>query len=398
MPSRWLDWALTSEVPLPPAKAFAQVLEELEEALHRTGLDLSTGPDGLVTEKGRTVGRVRLWEPGRAVVLEWHPAPWHPEETTEVAIRFVPVGTGTRVTLEHRGFGSSLGDAPDDRVGWFATALLAPAIAAAGPERFGDWVTDRRARRPSGAPARTGYADPLYHRPNFLLLLRALHPHRSDRILEVGCGGGALLKELLATGARATGVDHSAEMLRVAGRENPAAVGEGRLVLVEGDAAHLPVPDAAFTVAVSTGAFQFFPDPLGALREMHRALVPGGRLALFMGTKVLVGTPACPEPIASRIRFYEGPEIGALARTAGFTQARVSEPDLGPYAKAAHLPPDVVTFFSGASGGAMLVVARKPRAGGPRRPSRGGRGATRRRSTSRRPGPRASPGARARKG
>jgi SAM-dependent methyltransferase len=387
---RWVDYRVVSEIPLPPDRAFATILAELTEFLDRTGLSLTPGPKGTLTDGRHRVGRVRLWEPGRGFVLEWHPAPWNPADVTEVTLRFEASGEGTRVTLEHRGFGASVGESPDELAGWVASAVLGPAVAAVGPTRLGDWLTDRRARRPSGASSRTIYQDPLFHRPNFLLLEETLRIRRSDRVLEVGCGGGALLKDLLRTGCRATGVDHSPDLLRVAAAQNSTAVRTGRLTLREGRAEALPVDDAAFTAAVSTGVLNFLPDPLPMFREVRRALVPGGRFAVFSGTRVLVGTPACPEPIASRLFFYEPDAIASMARRAGFVEVRVTLPDLGPYARAAHLPADALPLFDDFPGGAVLLTARTARG---RRRSRGKlRGTTTRRRAA------ASPGARARRG
>ena len=42
----------------------------------------------------------------------------------------------------------------------------------------------------------------------------------------------------------------------------------------------MDLPDAAFDVIVCQQGFQFFPDQPAALREMHRVLVPGGRVLL----------------------------------------------------------------------------------------------------------------------
>ncbi len=46
---------------------------------------------------------VRVWEPPRRLVLEWKVNPDR-TEPTEVEVRFTPVGEGTRVELEHRGW------------------------------------------------------------------------------------------------------------------------------------------------------------------------------------------------------------------------------------------------------------------------------------------------------
>jgi uncharacterized protein YndB with AHSA1/START domain len=42
-----------------------------------------------------------VWEPPHRFVLTWHP---NPERRTEVEVRFVDAGEGTRVELEHRGW------------------------------------------------------------------------------------------------------------------------------------------------------------------------------------------------------------------------------------------------------------------------------------------------------
>jgi uncharacterized protein YndB with AHSA1/START domain len=67
-------------------------------------------------ERGRIqkfeIGRVRVWEPGRRLVLEWRLRNFKPGEVTEVEVRFEPSGEGTRVTLEHRGWEAIREDHP----------------------------------------------------------------------------------------------------------------------------------------------------------------------------------------------------------------------------------------------------------------------------------------------
>ena len=50
------------------------------------------------------VGRIHVWEPGRRLVFDWRIPNFAPGEITQVEIIFEPSGTGTRVTLEHRGW------------------------------------------------------------------------------------------------------------------------------------------------------------------------------------------------------------------------------------------------------------------------------------------------------
>src|SRR5437667_9700573 len=81
---------------------------------------------------------------------------------------------------------------------------------------LGDWVTDRVARRPSGSRAREVYGAEGAHDFARRAILDALALGPDDHLLEVGCGGGLLLRDALASGSRATGVDHSDEMLELA--------------------------------------------------------------------------------------------------------------------------------------------------------------------------------------
>src|SRR5690349_17752076 len=58
------------------------------------------------------IGKVLAWEPGKRLVFEWRLRNFAPGEVTEVEVRFEPMGEGTRVTLEHRGWDAIRGDHP----------------------------------------------------------------------------------------------------------------------------------------------------------------------------------------------------------------------------------------------------------------------------------------------
>jgi len=205
--------------------------------------------------------------------------------------------------------------------GWELLRRFAPPL-----ERIlGDRVTDRRARRPSGKRAREVYGAPDVHEEMRRAVLAALAPGPDHRLLDVGCGGGVLLRDALATGATAAGVDHSEEMVTLARETNAEATAAGRLEVVRADAAALPFPDESFTHVSMVIVFLFLPDPAAALREVHRVLRPGGRLAVATIPPELKGHPyASPEPMASRGHFYTDAELESLARGAGFEDVKVS--------------------------------------------------------------------------
>ena len=64
------------------------------------GALLETFSDGQVFE----IGRITVWEPGVRLAFTWRQASFAPGQTTDVDVRFEPVGTETRVTVEHRGW------------------------------------------------------------------------------------------------------------------------------------------------------------------------------------------------------------------------------------------------------------------------------------------------------
>ena len=101
------------------------------------------------------------------------------------------------------------------------------------------------------------------------------------RVLDVGCGTGALipaLAELVGPDGHVVGLDYAAPLLETA-RERADAAGVGRRVdLVAGDAHNLPFPDASFDAVHVERVLMHLEDPDAAIREMRRVTRPGGRV------------------------------------------------------------------------------------------------------------------------
>ena len=190
---------------------------------------------------------------------------------------------------------------------------------------FESWLLDRVARRPSGSRARDVYGADDVHDFARRAILDALRLGSGDSLLDVGCGGGMLLRDALAAGAEATGLDHSAEMVALA-RER---VGGRGVRVVQGDAERLPFGDGTFTAVSMSIVFFFLPDPIAALREARRVLGAGGRLAVYTTAPELRGTPAAPEPVASHGRFYDDGTLAGFGRDTGFADVAVVSEDGG---------------------------------------------------------------------
>jgi len=126
---------------------------------------------------------------------------------------------------------------------------------------------------------------------------------RGERLLDIGCGTGALLRELAAAGVRCTGVDLSVGMLSQA--RFAAAP------LACGDAEALPFGRESFDVVVTSSSFHFFPHPELALEEIRRVLRRNGRLVI---------TDWCDDYVACRmcdayLRFREPQRRKILSRS-----------------------------------------------------------------------------------
>jgi SAM-dependent methyltransferase len=118
-------------------------------------------------------------------------------------------------------------------------------------------------------------------------LVDAAAPSAGERILDVACGTGMVARiaaPRLGAGGSIVGIDHSADMLEVA-KISSAGI-QPAIDWRRGDAEELPFPDSIFDLAVCSQGLHFFRDPIGALREMHRVLVPGGRVALGVWRRI----------------------------------------------------------------------------------------------------------------
>ena len=100
------------------------------------------------------------------------------------------------------------------------------------------------------------------------------------RWLDVGCGTGALSEAILTTLApvEVLGVDPSPAFVADA----TTRVTDARAAFRVGDAEHLPVEDGSFDAVVSGLVLNFVPDQAAALREMRRAVRPGGVVAAYV--------------------------------------------------------------------------------------------------------------------
>jgi ubiquinone/menaquinone biosynthesis C-methylase UbiE len=186
------------------------------------------------------------------------------------------------------------------------------------------------------------------------LILPGLPYRAGQRLLEVGCGAGAVLGVIGAAfpGLQLAGIDLVPQQIAYA-REHLARLGLAA-DLRQGDATHLPWEDGQFDHVYMMWFLEHVPDAAPFLTEARRVLKPGGTITL---TETDYSTPLSfpPDPdldylmAAQRELFRRngqpaiGRALGTLLASAGFQQVRSA--------------PAGFHHFAGAQGGGLRAFA-----------------------------------------
>ena len=126
-----------------------------------------------------------------------------------------------------------------------------------------------------------------------------------DRVLDVGCGRGAVLfpaAEVVGPSGAVVGIDLSARMVELTAAE-VASRGLTTVSVAQGDAERPDVPPAEFDVVLAGFVLSFLPEPLVALTSARAALRPGGRLAF---TTFLLQDPVFDRAVRTVGTFVPG--------------------------------------------------------------------------------------------
>ncbi|WP_079403567.1 class I SAM-dependent methyltransferase [Streptomyces sp. 3211] len=221
------------------------------------------------------------------------------------------------------------------------TDVLESLAQPADPARVNDYDSFAEAY---SAENENNLVNAYYERPGMLALAGDV---AGRRILDAGCGSGALSAALHDRGAVITGIDASARMLTLARRR----LGDDVALHVVDLSDRLPFDDGAFDDVVASLVLHYLEDWGPTLAELRRVIRPGGRLIASVDHPIVAYTIQDPRPDyfattsytfdwmfnrqSAPMRFWRRP-LHAMTdafTTAGFRLSAISEPQPDPAAR-----------------------------------------------------------------
>jgi ubiquinone/menaquinone biosynthesis C-methylase UbiE len=150
----------------------------------------------------------------------------------------------------------------------------------------------------------------------------------SDRILDIGCGGGRTVHKLaeMAPDGHVDAIDYSGASVAVARRTNAPAIETGRVTIQLASVSRLPFPDRTFDLVTAVETHYYWPDLTADLREVLRVLKPGGRLLIIAEAHRRSGILSQPYRLAMPLigaRYLTSDEHAQALSGAGYADVQL---------------------------------------------------------------------------
>ena len=142
-------------------------------------------------------------------------------------------------------------------------------------------------------------------------------------VLDLGSGAGLdvlLSARRVSPGGHAYGLDMTDEMLELANRNREKA-GLANVTFLQGSIEDVPLPDASVDVVISNCVINLAEDKSAVIKEAHRVLRPGGRLAVADMVEL--------EPLSAAVKKRLDSWAGCISGTIPIEEYRAALIDAG---------------------------------------------------------------------
>ena len=182
--------------------------------------------------------------------------------------------------------------------------------AQAAADEFDTWATSGRAE--SMADGHRGVTE---------AAIRNWTIQPGCTVLDVGCGNGWAVRELIERGAgRGLGVDISPKMIA---RAASMTEGDPRFLFQVAAAEQLPFVDGSVDHLLNVESLYYYPDPSLALTEWARVAAPGGNLAVVVDLyEENPATHTWIDALDIDVHLLSAPQIVSMAQQAGWKDVR----------------------------------------------------------------------------
>ena len=154
--------------------------------------------------------------------------------------------------------------------------------------------------------------------------VQQLDPEPSDRILEIGFGGGVMLPSLIGAGAFVAGLDRSQDAVEWAKTRFSAAVANARADFRLGSVEAMPFETASFDKVCTVNTVYFWRSLDAGCAEIYRVLSSGGLVVVGFLPREWMDRMKFPKDIFTA----RAPDDVVAALTGnGFKQIHVERPE-----------------------------------------------------------------------
>ncbi|MCI5773628.1 MAG: class I SAM-dependent methyltransferase [Erysipelotrichaceae bacterium] len=147
-----------------------------------------------------------------------------------------------------------------------------------------------------------------------------------QRILDIGCGGGANIARLLHSypSSLVDGIDHSLQSVLVSKQLNQEAIIMQRCHIYQADVQALPLEDSSYERVIAIETVYFWPDIIKCFKEVQRVLSKGGSMLIVCEMSDPIKGQKWSK-YCEQMKIYKPQELKKSLEAAGFENIIIHE-------------------------------------------------------------------------